>query len=367
MAALMIVLDGMQDTPYPELGGLTPYEKGRGENFRALEEAAAVGKLATTPPGFEPDTQTCILTLLGVDTPDIPTGRSYIEALAQGLEVGDDDLVERCNFVEVDERGILPVPCCNAPDDIAETLREAVRGEGHIVVPVGPYKSLQIIKHGRKYLDGMKMNLPHMHQGEPFDALLPKGNPLADTLADFSREMLRRHAPYTVFNWAQAVKGTLPAFSGLHGGIRGGMVTKTDAPIGVAAAMGMECPALPTATGDTDTDIAAKVAATLDLLSRNDFVMLHVGGPDEATHRQDVQEKAAFIAKLDRELLAPILEKVPDGTRIMVTCDHVGLCSTAGHTDEPVEYWLYEKGSLLFGDRGVVDGKEAIAILMSKP
>ena len=366
MAGLMIILDGMQDNAYAELGGLTPYEKGKGESFKKLEAAAQTGYFVSTPAGFEPDTQTCILHLLGVEPQDIPGGRSYTEALAVGLTVGDDDLIMRCNFVEVDENGNLAVPCCSAPEDIAKALRAAVEKEGHKIVPVGSYKSLQIIKGARKYLQGMEMNLPHQHQGEGFESLLPKGNILADSLADFSRAALRQYAPYTVFNWAQAVKDDLPLFDSIWPGLKGAMVSKTDAPVGAAIAMGMETLPLPTATGDTDTDLDAKVAATLELLERNDVVMLHIGGPDEATHRQNVVEKADFIAKLDTDMLAPILEKVPEGTRILVTCDHVGLCSTAGHTDEPVQFWLYEKGKVLAGDLGTHSGVKAVAFLQGK-
>ena len=363
MAALMIILDGMQDIAYPALGGMTPYEKGKGESFRKLEEAAQTGKLISTPAGFEPDTQTCILHLLGVQPAEIPGGRSYTEALAVGLTVGDEDLIMRCNFVQIDADGNLAVPCCSAPEDIAKALRAAVEKEGHTIVPVGSYKNLQIIKGARQYLEGMVMNLPHQHQGENFESLLPRGNILADSLADFSREALRQYAPYTVLNWAQAVKDDLPLFGNIWQGLTGAMVSKTDAPVGAAIAMGMETLPLPTATGDTDTDLNAKVAATLELLGRHDVVMLHIGGPDEATHRQDMVEKADFIAKLDTDMLAPLLEQVPDGTRILLTCDHVGLCSTAGHTDEPVDFWLYEKGKTLHGDLGIHSGVEAVAIL----
>jgi 2,3-bisphosphoglycerate-independent phosphoglycerate mutase len=363
MSGLLIILDGMQDIPYPELGGKTPYDSGKGESFTRLEAASAKGKLVATPLGFEPDTQTCVLTMLGVQPEDIPSGRSYTEALAVGMDVGDDDIIMRCNFVKVED-GKLAVPCCPAPTEVGEALLEAVRGEGYPVRQVGAYKSLQVVPGGAKYIADIKMDMPHQHQGEDFESLLPRGNMLADSLADFSREMLRLHAPYTVFNWSPAVKAALPAFGELWPGKTGAVVSKTDTPVGAAVAMRMESPALPTCTGDTDTDLAAKVKASLELLSRNDVVIAHIGGPDEASHRQDPVEKAEFIAKLDREFIAPILDGAPDGTRIMVTSDHVGLCSTAGHTDEPVDFWLYEKSGSLSGDLGIVDGKRTVGLLL---
>lgn len=363
MSQIMIVLDGLQDIAYPELDDKTPYDWGKGDSFEEIEAACARGRLTTTPEGFEPDTQACILTMLGVKPEFIPTGRSYIETLALGIPVGGDDIVLRCNFVKVTPDGILEIPTFSAPKEIAETLKAAVSAiSGNSITQVGSYKSLQVVKGGGKYAASMKTFPPHNYAGRPFESLLPSGNELADVLAAFSREQLKRYAPYTVLNWAQSVPCELPSFASLHGAMTGAMVSATHAPMGCAAAMGMDCPKIPSATGDTDTDLAAKVAETLKLAGRRDFVMLHVGGPDEATHRQDAREKAKFVQKLDTELIAPILRGMKNGDRLMITCDHAALCKTGGHTTEPVEFMLYEKGRTLRGDIGVVDGLKAIEV-----
>jgi 2,3-bisphosphoglycerate-independent phosphoglycerate mutase len=133
--------------------------------------------------------------------------------------------------------------------------------------------------------------------------------------------------------------------------------------MGGAIAMGMACPIIATATGDTDTDLAAKLSETLRLAGEHDFVMLHIGGTDEATHRFNAVEKAEFVKKIDAEIITPLIEAVPQGTRIMVTCDHVALCSTGGHTADPVGFMLWEKGAKLSGDLGVQDGKKAVEIM----
>lgn len=363
MSRIMVVLDGIQDVSYSELDRKTPYDWGKGENFRTIEDACVRGRLATTPEGFEPDTQACILTMLGVRPEDIPSGRSYIEALALEIPVGGDDIVLRCNFVKITPGGILEIPTCSAPHDVAETLKSAVSTiPGNSITQVGSYKSLQVIKGGGKFMMSMKTFPPHNYAGKPLESLLPSGNELADKLAAFSRKQLKLYAPYTVLNWAQSVPCTLPSFASLHGGMTGAMVSATHAPMGCAVAMGMDCPRIPTATGDTDTDLAAKVAETLRLADERDFVMLHVGGPDEATHRQDAREKAVFVKKLDAELIAPILNGMNDGDKLMITCDHVALCKTGGHTSEPVKFMLYEKGKVLGGDMGDVDGRKAVEV-----
>ena len=48
------------------------------------------------------------------------------------------------------------------------------------------------------------------------------------------------------------------------------------------------------ATGDTDTDLTAKVAATLQAAQKYPFVLLHINGADEAAHRKHAKEKSNF-------------------------------------------------------------------------
>jgi len=365
MANIMIVLDGLEDMCYKELGGKNPYDFGKGKIFLKVEAHSSTGRLATTPQGFEPDTQTCVLTLLGVQPRDIPGGRSYIEALALGIPVDAQDIVLRANFVKIDDKGRLELPTCACPPEVAAQLLEEVAAQENCeITQVGSYKSLLRVKGAAKYLDAMQTHLPHQHGGADFKEVLPSGNELAEYLAFRSLELLEKYRPYTVMNWAQSVKGDLPLFADLHHGLSGAMVSKTHSPMGVAVAMGMDCPDLPTCTGDTDTDLRAKVRCTLELAAKRDFVMLHVGGPDEATHRKDAVEKAEFIRKLDAELLSPILAALRDGDRVMVTCDHMALCSTGGHTDQPVQYWLYEEGKSRSGaDAGTLPGTGAVELL----
>jgi 2,3-bisphosphoglycerate-independent phosphoglycerate mutase len=364
MSRIMVVIDGLQDISYPNLDGKTPYDWGKAGGFAEIESACVRGSLATTPEGMEPDTLNCVLTVLGVGREDIPAGRTAIEALAVGVPVGERDLVLRCNFVKITPDGILEDPTCAAPEDIANGLRAAVSAlPGVRVTPVGSYKSLQVIEGGGENLIGMVTFPPHNYSGRPLEQLLPRGNAFAEKLAAFSREKLREFAPYTVLNWAASVPAALPMFSALHGGMAGAMVSATHAPMGGAIAMGMACPMLASATGDTDTDLAAKLAETLRLAGEHDFVMLHIGGTDEATHRFDAMEKAEFVRKIDAEVMAPLIKAVPDGTRVMVTCDHVALCSTGGHTAEPVGFMLWEKGGAISGDMGVQDGKKAVEIM----
>ena len=368
MKYVMVILDGVQDIAYDQLGGKTPLEAGKGRNYRRLEAESTKVKLATTPPGWEPDTLNCMLTLFGLTPDKLPTGRTGIEALAEGVPVGGDDLVMRCNFVKIGEDGTLTVPCCTPDDEeIAQKLMaEVIERHGSPLKRIGGYKCIQTFPGGKKQIEGLRTFPPHNYQNKPLREILPVGNRLAEALAQTTTDLLEKYRPYTVFNWGHSICEELPTFSELNG-LKAALVNKTLVLEGVAKVMEMTCPDIPGITGETDTNLKGKAQTALALLEDHDLVVVHVGGTDEATHRQDPAEKAAFIERVDAELLEILLCGLPDGCRVMVTCDHEAYCATAGHTDLPVDALLWEKGRVHGGDLGLADGTRAIPLLTKLP
>ncbi len=365
MKSIMILLDGIQDQAYAELGGKTPLQAGGRESFAQFERESATARFITSVPGRETDTLICTLMLLGVKEAELPAGRSSLEALAENFPFEREDLILRCSFIKVDQENRIEDPCCTPPEEIAKALMEEVTARHQTPLQrIGGYKCLQCVPKGNQWLQGFDAHPAHDCTGWRIQDAVPSGNQLAEQMAATTLALLERYQPYTVLNWAPSAYEELPSFRQLWG-MTGGMVTKTLVLEGIARAMEMDCPAVEGATGDTDTNLMAKADATLKLLDQKDFVLLHVGGTDEATHRHNPVEKAEFITRIDRELLRPIVEGCPNGTRIMLTSDHWALCSTSGHTDDPVHAYLWEKGALHQGDFGTLSGNEAIKLLCS--
>ncbi len=363
MKSMMILLDGIQDQAYPELEGKTPLQAGGKEAFARFREESASARLITSVPGRETDTLICTLTLLGVEKEELPTGRSSLEALAEQFPFEKEDLILRCSFVKVDADNRIVEPCCTPPDEVAEALmKEVIARHQATLKRIGGYKCLQCMPGGRQWVRGFTAHPAHDCTGWTIQEAVPSGNRLAEQLAATSLALLEQHHPYTILNWAPSAYEEVPSFTQLNG-MEGGMVTKTLVLEGIARAMGIECLSVEGATGDTDTNLKGKVQAALRLLEQKDFVMLHIGGTDEATHRQNPVEKTEFIARIDRELLLPILENCPESTRIMLTSDHWALCSTSGHTDDPVHAYLWEKGARHQGDLGTFPGTRAVELL----
>jgi 2,3-bisphosphoglycerate-independent phosphoglycerate mutase len=95
------------------------------------------------------------------------------------------------------------------------------------------------------------------------------------------------------------------------------------------------------ATGDGETQLGAKVEATLASLGADDFVVVHVAMVDVAAHTGDGPRKAAAIERLDEQLIGPLLEglRARGGEwRVLVVSDHATSSATRRHTADAVPF-----------------------------
>lgn len=107
---------------------------------------------------------------------------------------------------------------------------------------------------------------------------------------------------------------------------------------GLGALMGARVVIPPGTTGRPGSDLAAKyraaVAAAGDGAER---IVVHVGGPDEASHARDRGAKIAAIEHADRELIGPLHELVERvGGELRVCPDHGTDPDTGEHVGGPV-------------------------------
>ena len=114
--------------------------------------------------------------------------------------------------------------------------------------------------------------------------------------------------------------------------LKGAAVCKAEIVRGIARALKMPGPDLPTATADIDTDVCAKAGQTIKFLNDYDFVVTHFNGSDEAAHRYDYTGKADFITRIDEDFIGPVLKSVKEPLKILICGDHVTSCVTGKHS-----------------------------------
>ena len=99
MKYIIIVPDGMADKKIEELGDKTPMEYADLSAMDGLARAGETGTARTVPLDISPGSDIANLSVMGYDPHKYHTGRSPLEAVSLGLELDEDDMVFRCNFV----------------------------------------------------------------------------------------------------------------------------------------------------------------------------------------------------------------------------------------------------------------------------
>lgn len=369
----IIIPDGGADRPLPGLAGRTPLQAARTPNLDRLAQVGRVGVAHTTPPGFGAGSDVCSMCLLGYSPERYHTGRAPLEAASLGVRAGATDWLFRLNFVTVsdDEPASLMLDhsagglSTAEGHELARALTQAWQeltpdlAGGFQLVPGEGYRCILVDRRGADHT-ALRTTPPHEIPNEPWADALPNG-PSADALRQLmavSRGVLAAHPinaarraagkrpAAMAWIWGQGLCPEMPSFESRFG-LRGAITTAVDLLSGIARLIGWDVLDVPGVTGYHDNDYAAQGQACAAALDDYDLVCAHVESPDEASHQGDAATKVAALEAIDRDVVAPILERLvrfgdPErepgaiGWRLLVMPDHYTLVSTRKHDATPV-------------------------------
>lgn len=274
MSRILCVVDGMTDPAF------------RVEDYPALA-SMRLARLVDTCGGGEAETLRCVLRLLGVEKPPEKL-RGYAEALGAGIAVAPDELVLRGSWYARDGAGRCTVPCAALP----------VVGDGRFrCISLGQYRSVLLLPHMAHAVEGIITRLPGSGAGFPAEVYCPTG---CEPLADIFHELLTPER--CMIPWGESAPMHLPPFPEKAAAVCGKDIVR-----GIARLLSMKTVDVAGATGDVDTDLYAKVLAALEQAENLPFVLLHINGADEASHRRDAAEKRRFLHAVDSRVIAPLL------------------------------------------------------------
>ena len=373
MKYLLLLGDGMADLPVPELAGKTPLDVADIPHINRLAQNGSVGLVRTIPEGMPKGSDTANMSCMGFDPRKYYSGRSPLEAVSMGVDLLDTDLAVRCNLVTLSAGESFET--CRMLDyssdeieteeahELISALDEAFSTYGVRLHPGISYRHCLVIPNAK---GGTDVTPPHDIMEQEIGAHLPKGEnaDLYIALTRLSRDILQNHPvnrervrrglnpANTAWFWGEGTRPQLPDFYETYGK-KGGVVCAVDLIRGLGLCAGLRTIDVPGATGGIETNFRGKADAALTLFRDDcDFVYLHVEAPDECGHRHEVEGKVRSIERIDREVLAPILDAFENdpsgaGLSVLIMPDHPTPLTLRTHTGDPVPFVLWrstEKG-----------------------
>ena len=361
MKILVLLGDGMSDEPCAELDGKTPLQAAHTPNMDRLAQSGLVGLAKTVPKGLPPGSDVANLSVFGYDPRSCYTGRSPLEAISMGVELGPDDVAFRMNLVTLTPHGgKIYMEDFSAghigseeSHKLVATLQQELGNEQFEFYPGVGYRHLLVWRHGK---DAMTATPPHDISNKEILKYLPQGEGAAEliNLMNGSQMVLHNHPvnkqreereelPATsIWLWGHGKSPVLQSYQEKFG-LSGAVISAVDLMKGIGLSAGLEVINVPGATGYIDTNYKGKAEAALDALERLDFVYVHVEAPDEASHSGNLQDKLKAIEDFDQLVVGTILDAADrfDDLRIICCPDHPTPVRLKTHTSDPVPFIIY--------------------------
>ena len=352
MKYVLLIIDGVSDEAIEELGYCTPLEKAVMPNIDYVAYNGQVGRIDTAFKGYPVESMVCIMGLLGYDARKYyPCGRASVEAIAQGIDIGKDDLAFRCNIITTDkEKKYINDFTANLISD-----SEAKRFISEIKLPRKDieiyhgqsYRNILVVRNSKVKADDIRCYAPHMHIGEDINKLsiFSNNNPeMAKMLNDFIMSTHNLKNNEMLWLWSPSRKIEIPKFKEITG-LSGAVVCGMDFLRGIAIAADMDYEFIDGTNGYIDTDYSAKANCAIKYIENHDFVLVHVNATDEEAHQHNYNGKIKAIENVDKLVLGPILKelknKYKDEYRIAICGDHMTRCRDGKHVGEPVPFAIH--------------------------
>ncbi len=364
MKYIVLVADGMADHPIKEIGDKTPLEVAHTDHMDYVARHGFCGLVQTVPAKFYPGSEIANLAILGYDPNKYFTGRAPLEAANLDIDLADDEIAFRCNFVTVGNDAMNDYSAGHITTKEAgrliNDLNKQLKFDDVRFVAGKSYRHLMILKTANiAQMAALKCTPPHDIMGKKMERYFPqgKGNNILIELMQASRKVLESHPinqvridlkenpANMIWLWGQGTKPNLPSFYDRFG-VKGSVISAVDLINGIGRLAGLDVIKVPGVTGYYDTNYSGKAQYALKSLKKKDFVYIHVEAPDEAGHNGDLRMKIACIERIDREIVGPILEhfKNTEDFRFLILPDHATPVEKRTHTRDPVCFAMIGKG-----------------------
>lgn len=365
MKYILLIGDGMGDTPVLELDNKTPLEAAHKPTIDRLCATSEPLLVRTVPEGYPPGSDVANLSLLGYAPDKCYTGRAPLEAASMGITVPEDGAAFRCNLftVRYEDEGRLTmldhsaghISTAEAAELIA-AIQAACGTERLQFHPGVSYRHLLI--HQGAVPETLRTVPPHDHLGQEVtgfyqqylaidylaELMRTSAKVLAEHPVNQKREAAGKKPANSIWIWGEGGRPQMETLQ-TRWGLSGSLISAVDLLKGIGVCSGLEVLHVPGATGYLDTNYQGKADAALKALETQDFVLVHVEAPDEAGHQGSAKDKVRAIEDFDSKIVAPIaaeMDRRGGLYRLVVTMDHYTTIASRTHEAWPVPMFIYD-------------------------
>jgi len=351
MKKIILILDGMADRPNKALGGKTPLEFAKTPNLDTLFSNAVSGCVQTIPDGEEAGSAVANLNLLGYETKKVYKGRAVIEAAGADIEIDQDSLYIRTNFVTLkgnsfNDSVIESYSAFELEDDEAKPLVDLMNTQlfesGFELKHTGSFRNVLVCKDKTQLLGKLNFMPPHDIIGKSVKDNLSDDN---ESKAFF--ELMRKS--YDLLSAAPSNANALwfwgvsvcPDLSEQNSDQKA-ILAETILMKGIANLMGARRIVTDESHGFKQFLIDKADAAIKTVKDDNDFIYVHIQKTDDLSHELQPLEKAEALTAIDKYFLAAFLDGIQDEDyALVVASDHYTFSDDGSHGRAPAPFIFY--------------------------
>ena len=347
---ILLVADGLGGLPHPATGK-TELETARTPNLDALASRSACGVTIPVAPGVTPGSGPGHLALFGYDPLKYVIGRGALEALGVGVDLGENDVAVRCNFCDVDERGLLTdrragrIPTAESAPLVDMLAQVEIPGVETVVRPVRDYRFVVVFR-GEGLGADVSDTDPQREGAKPLEpkARTPESSKTAAAARRFiqsARDLLGgRRSANMILMRGFAKRPNWPRFDDAYK-LTPGAVAAYPMYRGLANLVGMKVVPVP-----IGADFNAELDAVESNLDAHDFIFLHYKPADAAGEDGDFDAKVAALEYLDERI--PRLLSI--GADVLaVAGDHSTPAILGAHSWHPVPLMISAESTKRLG------------------
>ncbi len=359
MKYVIVIADGMADEPLKEINNETPVVHANTPNMDFIAKNGYTGLAKNVPDGMTPGSDVANTSIMGFD-PSMLKGRGPLEAPSVGVDLKDNEVAFRLNFINVKDGKINDFTADHITTQEAEELIKALNEEfGDLgkFYPGVSYRNLFTIEDLE--MEELDSTPPHDVVGQPYkDNILKPDNEksrIINKLMEDSVKVLENHPvnekrvsegklpANMIWLWGQGAKPVIGNFKEKYN-MNGATITGVDLLKGISKYINLDVIEVPGATAYFDTNYENKVDYALESLKDHDVQFIHIEAPDEAGHEGNLEEKIKAIERIDEIILGKLFKELPEidpEYTIAVLPDHPTPIDIRTHTMTPVPFAVY--------------------------